>query len=36
VFEPLPAQAIFSHIAKACQPPPRIIVISYVQSRATE
>ncbi|OWZ77934.1 hypothetical protein C365_03694 [Cryptococcus neoformans Bt85] len=36
IFEPLPAQAIFSHIAKSCQPPPRIIVISYVHSKAIE
>ncbi|KIR34634.1 hypothetical protein I352_02885 [Cryptococcus deuterogattii MMRL2647] len=35
-FEPLPAQAIFSHIAKWCQPPPRIIVISYVHSKVIE
>ncbi|OCF39541.1 hypothetical protein I317_06651 [Kwoniella heveanensis CBS 569] len=36
VFEPLPAQAVFSHIAKMCQPPPRIIVISYVYSKVIE
>ncbi|WVQ74992.1 hypothetical protein IAR50_004600 [Cryptococcus sp. DSM 104548] len=36
IFDPLPAQAVFSHIAKACQPPPRIIVISYVYSKVTE
>ncbi|ORX38420.1 hypothetical protein BD324DRAFT_655746 [Kockovaella imperatae] len=36
VFSPLPAQAVFSHIATYCQPPPRIIVISYVSSRVTE
>lgn len=36
VFQPLPAQAIFDHIAKKCQPPPRIIVISYVCSKVTE
>ncbi|WVF68558.1 hypothetical protein IAT40_003327 [Kwoniella sp. CBS 6097] len=36
VFEPLPAQAVFSHIAKICQPPPRIIVISYVYSKVIE
>ncbi|WWC92948.1 uncharacterized protein L201_007911 [Kwoniella dendrophila CBS 6074] len=36
VFDPLPSQAIFSHIAKVCQPPPRIIVISYVHSRVIE
>jgi hypothetical protein len=36
IFSPLPAQAVFAHIAKACQPPPRIIVVSYVSSRATE
>ncbi|WVQ79252.1 hypothetical protein IAT38_001348 [Cryptococcus sp. DSM 104549] len=36
VFEPLPAQAVFSHIAKMCQPPPRIIVMSYVYSKVIE
>ncbi|KAK8849541.1 hypothetical protein IAR55_004876 [Kwoniella newhampshirensis] len=36
VFEPLPAQAVFSHIAKMCQPPPRIIVISYVYSKVID
>ncbi|WVR08194.1 hypothetical protein IAU60_005240 [Kwoniella sp. DSM 27419] len=36
IFDPLPAQAVFSHIAKICQPPPRIIVISYVYSRVIE
>lgn len=36
VFDPLPAQAVFAHIARACQPPPRIIVISYVCSKVTE
>ncbi|WVW86766.1 hypothetical protein I302_108820 [Kwoniella bestiolae CBS 10118] len=36
VFDPLPAQAVFSHIAKMCQPPPRIIVISYVYSKVIE
>ncbi|ADV22478.1 Epressed protein [Cryptococcus gattii WM276] len=36
IFEPLPAQAIFSHIAKSCQPPPRIIIISYVHSKVIE
>lgn len=36
VFNPLPAQAVFNHIAKTCQPPPRIIVVSYVCSKATE
>nr|KIR46820.1 hypothetical protein I312_03711 [Cryptococcus bacillisporus CA1280] len=36
IFEPLPAQAIFSHIAKWCQPPSRIIVISYVHSKVIE
>ncbi|RXK38344.1 hypothetical protein M231_04386 [Tremella mesenterica] len=36
VFEPLPAQAVFAHIARSCQPPPRIIVISYVCSKVTE
>lgn len=32
VFEPLPAQAVFAHIARYCQPPPRIIVMAYVSS----
>jgi len=36
VFEPLPAQAVFSHVAKCCQPPPRIIVVSYVCSKVTQ
>ncbi|WWC65727.1 uncharacterized protein I303_108349 [Kwoniella dejecticola CBS 10117] len=36
VFDPLPAQAVFSHIAKMCQPPPRVIVISYVYSKVIE
>ena len=36
VFNPLPAQAVFDHIAKTCQPPPRIIVVSYVCSKVTE
>ncbi|WWC73577.1 uncharacterized protein I206_107549 [Kwoniella pini CBS 10737] len=36
VFDPLPAQAVFSHIAKVCQPPPRVIVISYVYSKVIE
>ncbi|KAK4689506.1 hypothetical protein P7C73_g607, partial [Tremellales sp. Uapishka_1] len=36
IFDPLPAQAVFSHIAKVCQPPPRIIVVSYVQSIVTD
>ncbi|CAD6572178.1 MAG: hypothetical protein TREMPRED_000465 [Tremellales sp. Tagirdzhanova-0007] len=36
VFDPLPSQAILRHIAKACQPPPRIIVVSYVCSTVTE
>ncbi|WRT69546.1 uncharacterized protein IL334_006533 [Kwoniella shivajii] len=36
IFDPLPAQAVFSHIAKMCQPPPRIIVISYVYSKVIE
>ncbi|KAL7418888.1 hypothetical protein Q5752_006572 [Cryptotrichosporon argae] len=35
VFHPLPAEAIFTHIAKACRPPPRIIVVSYVGSKIT-
>lgn len=36
IFQPLPAQAVFQHISKACQPPPRIIVVSYVGAKATE
>ncbi|WVN86847.1 uncharacterized protein L203_102021 [Cryptococcus depauperatus CBS 7841] len=36
IFDPLPAQAVFGHIAKMCQPPPRIIVVSYVYSKVTE
>ncbi|OCF61932.1 hypothetical protein L486_01596 [Kwoniella mangroviensis CBS 10435] len=36
VFDPLPAQAVFSHIAKMCQPPPRVLVISYVYSKVIE
>ncbi|WWD20166.1 hypothetical protein CI109_104642 [Kwoniella shandongensis] len=36
VFDPLPAQAVFDHIAKHCQPPPRIIVISYVFSKVID
>jgi hypothetical protein len=36
VFTPLPAQAIFDHISKACFPPPRIIVVSFVNSLVTQ
>ncbi|ORY26750.1 hypothetical protein BCR39DRAFT_249478, partial [Naematelia encephala] len=36
VFDPLPSQVILAHIAKVCQPPPRIIVVSYVASRVSQ
>lgn len=36
VFEPLPAQAVFDHISKACYPPPRLIVVSFVNSIVTQ
>lgn len=36
VFDPLPAQAVFDHITKACVPPPRLIVVSFVNSVVTQ